>query len=75
MSLSAEPVPPRIWAAMTRFAQNRGPLKEAVEGRIQSVHLEHLMAEDWGEPLIPRRERSRARARATAPTRASTSLP
>jgi hypothetical protein len=54
VSLSTERVPPRIWAAMTRFAQNRGQLKEAVEGRSQSVHLEHLMSEDWGEPLIPR---------------------
>jgi hypothetical protein len=54
VSLSSDPVPPRIWSAMTRFARGRGPLEEAVAGRIQSVHLEHLMAEDWGEPLIPR---------------------
>jgi uncharacterized Zn finger protein len=54
VTLSAEPVPPRIWSAMVRFAQNRGPLVEAVAGRTQSVHLEHLMAEDWDEPLIPR---------------------
>jgi SWIM zinc finger len=54
VTLTAERVPLRIWVAMTRFAQNRGQLKEAVEGRNQSVHLEHLMAEDWGEPLIPR---------------------
>ena len=54
VTLSADPVPPRIWTAMVRFAQGRGPLEEAVAGRTQSVHLEHLMAEDWGEPLIPR---------------------
>jgi hypothetical protein len=54
VTLSADPVPPRIWEAMTRFARGRGPLEEAVAGRIQSVHLEHLMAEDWEEPLIPR---------------------
>jgi uncharacterized Zn finger protein len=54
VTLSAEPVPPRIWSAMVRFAQNRGPLVEAVAGRTQSVHLEHLMAEDWDEPLVPR---------------------
>jgi hypothetical protein len=54
VTLSADPVPPRIWGAMTRFARGRGPLEEAVAGRIQSVHLEHLMAEDWEEPLIPR---------------------
>ena len=61
VTLSADPVPPRIWAAMTRFARGRGPLEEAVAGRVQSVHLEHLMAEDWGEPLVPR-ARSIARA-------------
>ena len=54
VTLTADPVPPRIWTAMTRFARGRGPLEEAVAGRIQSVHLEHLLAEDWGEPLIPR---------------------
>ena len=54
VTLSADPVPPRIWTAMIRFAQGRGPLEEAVGGRIQSIHLEHLLAEDWGEPLIPR---------------------
>ena len=61
VTLSSDPVPPRIWAAMTRFARGRGPLEEAVAGRVQSVHLEHLMAEDWGEPLVPR-ARSIARA-------------
>ncbi len=54
VTLTAERVPARIWEAMTRFAQGRGPLEEGVAGRTQSVHLEHLMAEDWGEPLIPR---------------------
>jgi uncharacterized Zn finger protein len=61
VTIGADPVPPRIWAAMTRFAGGRGPLEQAVAGRIQSVHLEHLMAEDWGEPLVPR---ARALARA-----------
>lgn len=54
VTLTAERVPSRIWTAMSRFAQGRGPLEEAVAGRAQAVHLEHLMAEDWGEPLIPR---------------------
>jgi hypothetical protein len=35
-----------------RYAQGIGQLKQAVEGRMQSVHLEHLLQEDWGE-LIP----------------------
>jgi uncharacterized Zn finger protein len=54
VAITANPVPPRIWAAMARFARNNRPLYEAVEGRAQSVHLEHLMIEDWSEPLVPR---------------------
>ena len=54
VAITANPVPPRIWAAMTRFARGNRPLVEAVEGRAQSVHLEHLMIEDWSEPLVPR---------------------
>lgn len=54
VAITANPVPPRIWAAMTRFARGNRPLVDAVEGRVQSVHLEHLMIEDWSEPLIPR---------------------
>jgi hypothetical protein len=54
VTLRAERVPPRVWGAMTRFVRGRGPLEEAVAGRLQSLHLEQLLAEDWGEPLIPR---------------------
>ena len=39
---------------MARYAHGMGQLEQAVEGRIQSVHLEHLLQEDWGELLIPR---------------------
>jgi hypothetical protein len=54
VTLSATVIPPRIWASMARYAQGMGQLEQAVEGRIQSVHLEHLLQEDWGELLIPR---------------------
>ncbi len=54
VTLTAAPIPQRIWAAMTRYAQGLGQLADAVEGRFQSVHLEHLLEEDWGEQLIPR---------------------
>jgi hypothetical protein len=54
VAITAKPVPPRIWAAMARFARGNRPLEEAVAGRTQSVHLEHLMLEDWSEPLVPR---------------------
>jgi hypothetical protein len=54
VTLSALVIPPRIWASMERYAKGMGQLEQAVEGRIQSVHLEHLLQEDWGELLIPR---------------------
>ena len=54
VSITARPVPPRIWTAMVRFARGNRPLEAAVEGREQSVHLEHLMTVDWSESLVPR---------------------
>lgn len=51
--LSADPLPPRIWAAMARYARGKPPLEAAVAGRAQSVHLEHLLTIDWEQPLIP----------------------
>jgi hypothetical protein len=54
VTLSAHVIPARIWAQMARYAQGMGQLELAVEGRMQSVHLEHLLQEDWGELLIPR---------------------
>ena len=54
VAITAKPVPPRIWAAMVRAARGNVRLEEAVEGRTQSVHLEHLMIDDWSEPLVPR---------------------
>jgi hypothetical protein len=54
VTLSAHVIPTRIWAQMARYAQGMGQLEMAVEGRMQSVHLEHLLQEDWGELLIPR---------------------
>jgi hypothetical protein len=53
-SITARPVPPRIWTAMVRSARGNRPLEAAIEGREQSVHLEHLMTVDWSEPLVPR---------------------
>ncbi len=60
VTIGAEPVPPRIWAAMTRSARGNGPLEAAVEGREQSVRLEYLMTADWEQPLVPRTTRARA---------------
>lgn len=55
VAIAAEPVPPRIWAALTRSARNSPQLVAAIEGRAQSVHLEHLMTLDWDRPLVPRK--------------------
>lgn len=54
VTLGAEPVPPRVWAAIARFARGNHRLDAGVEGREQSVHLMHLMEIDWDEPLLPR---------------------
>jgi len=54
VTITANVIPARIWAQMARYAQGMGQLEMAVEGRMQSVHLEHLLQEDWGELLIPR---------------------
>ena len=53
VELAADPVPPRIWAAVVRSARGNPQLEAAVAGRGQSVQLEHLMAVDWEEPLVP----------------------
>jgi uncharacterized Zn finger protein len=50
-TIGADPVPPRIWAAASRSARG---LQPAVEGREQSVRLEHALSTDWDEPLVPR---------------------
>lgn len=55
VTIAAEPVPPRIWAALTRSARNSPQVIAAIEGRAQSVHLEHLMTLDWERPLVPRK--------------------
>jgi hypothetical protein len=54
VTITAPPVSPRVWSAIARFARGNRVLEAGVEGREQSVHLEHLMLEDWGEPLVPR---------------------
>jgi uncharacterized Zn finger protein len=53
VAITAKPVP-HIWTAMTRFARGNRPVEEAIAGRLQSVHLDHVMIEDWSEPLVPR---------------------
>src|SRR6266852_2565588 len=52
-TISADPVPPRIWAAIVRAARGNGSLEAGVEGRQQSMQLAHLMTVDWEEPLVP----------------------
>ncbi len=51
--IAADPVPPRIWAAASRSARGNPQIEAAVAGRSQSVQLEHVLAVDWEEPLVP----------------------
>jgi uncharacterized Zn finger protein len=53
VSIAASPMPPRIWSAVVRAARGTPQLETAVEGRSQSVQLEHVLAVDWEEPLVP----------------------
>lgn len=53
VEIAAEPVPPRIWAAASRSARSNPQIEAAVAGRGQSVQLEHVLAVDWEEPLVP----------------------
>jgi uncharacterized Zn finger protein len=53
VTFTAEPVPPRVWAAVALSARRNARLAAARAGREQSVHLEHVMRFDWDEPLIP----------------------
>lgn len=54
VTLAADSLPPRLWAAISRSARGNAQLEAAVDGRAQSVRLEHLMTVDWSEPLVPR---------------------
>jgi hypothetical protein len=53
VTIAAAPMPPRIWSAVVRSARGTPQLEAAVEGRSQSVQLEHVLAVDWEEPLVP----------------------
>jgi len=55
VAITAPLIPARIWRSIERFSAGMGALEEAVQGKVQSVHLEHLLEEDWDETLIPRR--------------------
>jgi uncharacterized Zn finger protein len=53
VALSAEPVSPRVWAAVIGSPRGRTLFDAAAAGREQSLQLEHVMTVDWDEPLIP----------------------
>ena len=53
VTFTADPVPPRVWAAVALSARRNERLAAAMDGREQSLHLEHVMRFDWEEPLIP----------------------
>lgn len=53
VGLAADPVPPRVWAAIVGSPRARSLFEPAAAGREQSLQLEHVMTVDWDEPLIP----------------------
>ena len=53
VSIAAATVPARAWQDTVRSARSRPPLAPAVEGRVQSVHLAHLMSTEHGASLAP----------------------
>jgi len=53
VGLAADPVPPRVWAAVIGSPRGRTLFEAAAAGRDQSLQLEHAMTVDWDEPLIP----------------------
>ena len=53
VGLAADPVAPRIWAAIIGSPRARTLFEPAAAGREQSLQLEHVMTVDWDEPLVP----------------------
>jgi len=53
VELAADPVAPRVWAAVIGSLRGRTLFEAAAAGREQSLQLEHVMTVDWDEPLIP----------------------
>jgi uncharacterized Zn finger protein len=53
VTLTATAVPPRTWAAVSGSPRARPLIAAALEGRAQSMHLQHEMLVDWEEPLVP----------------------
>ena len=53
VGLAADPVAPRVWAAIIGSPRARALFEPAAAGREQSLQLEHVMTVDWDEPLIP----------------------
>jgi len=53
VGLAADPVAPRIWAAIVGSPRARTLFEPAAAGREQSLQLEHVMTVDWDEPLVP----------------------
>jgi uncharacterized Zn finger protein len=52
--VTARALPARVWAAFVESAAGRPEVEAGIAGREQSVHVQHELAADWGEPLIPR---------------------
>ena len=54
VTITAPRIRPRVWDAIVSYSRNRGQLAQAVRGEVQSVQLDHLLAQDWEDPLMPK---------------------
>lgn len=53
VTLTQATVPPRTWAAVSGSPRMRPLIAAALQGKAQSLHLQHEMLVDWEEPLVP----------------------
>jgi uncharacterized Zn finger protein len=53
VSITAAPVPARTWQETLRAVRGRPQLAPAMQGRVQSVQLAHLMTTELGASLAP----------------------
>lgn len=53
VTLAADTIPARTWAAVSGSPRGRPLIDSAIAGNEQSMHLQHEMLVDWGEPLVP----------------------
>ncbi|MFN0152934.1 MAG: SWIM zinc finger family protein [Gaiella sp.] len=54
VTIAADPIASRSWQAVVSSERGASLLAAARAGRPHAVQLEHLLAVDWGAPLVPK---------------------